>query len=191
MVINLRKKMKIILLVLAGVLIIFSIFQLPFVQRTSYPMPYKAIVQKNANQFGVDPLLVTAVMREESKFMPKSQSNAGAVGLMQLMPETAQWAAEKIGLQEFQPANLNRPEVNIMLGSWYLSNLSKQFNNNTVLVLAAYNGGSGRVKDWLARGDISPQGRVEEIPIPETRAYVRKVLNSYAKYIKLYPNYSS
>lgn len=187
MVINLRKTLKWVSLVLAGVFILVVIYQLPWVQRTRYPIPYKAIVQKHANQYGVDPLLVTAVMREESRFLPKSQSNAGAVGLMQLMPDTAQWAAEKIGLQKIQPDYLFQPDLNIMLGSWYLSNLSKQFNNNTVLVLAAYNGGRGRVNEWMENGNLSPQGRIDQIPIPETREYVRKVLASYAKYKQLYP----
>jgi len=186
-IIEIRKIIRIVSLVLAGVFFLFLIYQVPLVQRLRYPMPYKAIVQQNAVLYGVDPFLITAVIREESKFMPKSLSTAGARGLMQLMPETAQWVAEKIGLRDFNSNSLYQPEINIMLGSWYLANLSKQFGNNQVLVLAAYNGGRGRVKEWLDRGEVSPQGRVEEIPIAETGEYVRKVLKSYAKYKQLYP----
>ncbi|HZW82489.1 MAG TPA: lytic transglycosylase domain-containing protein [Candidatus Deferrimicrobium sp.] len=188
MIIEVRKIGKFLSLVLAGAFLLFIIFQLPWVQRLRYPMPYKGSVQKYATQYGVDPYLVTAVIREESKFMPKAQSKAGAKGLMQLMPETAQWAADKAGLNKFQEELLFEPDANIRLGSWYIANLSQQFQNNTVLVLAAYNGGSGRVKDWLDRGQISPSGKVAELPILETKEYVKRVLKSYAKYRQLYPD---
>ncbi len=187
MVIVARKVVKWVSLVLAGVFFLFVLYELPPVQKLRYPMPYKLIVQQQANRFGVDPLLVTAVIREESRFMPKSESSAGARGVMQLMPDTAEWAAEKMGLKNYSKDQLYEPETNIMLGSWYLANLSKQFNNNLVLVLASYNGGRGRVQEWLSKGDISPQGQIDEIPIKETREYVKKVLYSYNKYKELYP----
>lgn len=188
MIIEVKRIGKVLSLILAGAFFLFLIFQLPWVQRIRYPMPYKALVQKYASQYGVDPFLITAVIREESKFMPKAQSKVGAKGLMQLMPETAQWAADQAGVTPFQEELLYEPEINIKLGAWYISNLSQQFQNNTVLVLAAYNGGRGRVKDWLNKGQISPGGRVEELPIPETREYAKRVLCSYAKYRQLYPD---
>ncbi len=187
MVIVARKIVKWVSLVMAGVFFLFILYEIPPVQKLRYPMPYKTIVQQQASHFGVDPLLVTAVIREESKFMPKSESSAGARGVMQLMPETAEWAAEKLGLKSYSTDQLYEPQTNIMLGSWYLSNLSKQFNNNLVLVLAAYNGGRGRVQEWLDKGEIGPQGRIDKIPIRETREYVKKVLDSYGKYKELYP----
>ncbi|HWJ02497.1 MAG TPA: lytic transglycosylase domain-containing protein [Verrucomicrobiae bacterium] len=185
-IIEMKRLIKLLSVALAVIFLLIAAFQLPLVQKLRYPMPYKSLIYENADKYGVDPFLITAVIREESKFMPKSLSTAGARGLMQLMPETAKWAAELNGLQSFTPEDLYQPETNIMLGSWYIANLSKQFNNNTVLVLTAYNAGRGRVKDWLEQGEMTPQGRSEEIPITETREYVKRVLNSYAKYKKLY-----
>ncbi|HEX3015430.1 MAG TPA: lytic transglycosylase domain-containing protein [Desulfobacteria bacterium] len=181
------KLAKSMALLLIGAVVALLIYQLPAVQKLRYPMPYREIVQKSSRQYGVDPILVTAVMREESGFMPKSRSNAGAQGLMQLMPDTAAWAARKAGIVDFRQEQLYQPETNIQLGAWYLSSLSQQFGNNTVLVLAAYNGGRGRVQDWLDHHEISPVGNADQIPIPETREYVKKVLRSYAKYRELYP----
>lgn len=186
-VFRLRNLIRNLVLLLGGVLLLIGIFQLPVVQRLQYPMPYKDIVYQRARQFGVDPLLVTAVIREESKFMPNSKSAAGAQGVMQLMPDTAAWAAQQMGLKNYRADSLYQPEINITLGCWYLANLSKQFNNNLVLVLAAYNGGRGRVQDWLNSGQLNPHGQIDEIPITETRTYVKRVLQSYEKYKQLYP----
>ncbi len=187
MIIHIRKIGKYLFFVLAAALLMGVIYQLPWVQRVRYPVPYKVLVKKYAAQYQVDPFLVTAIMREESKFMPKAESDAGAKGLMQLMPETAQWAADQAGVKPFQQELLYDPETNIRLGSWYIANLSQQFHNNTVLIVAAYNGGRGRVKSWIDKGQISPGGRIEELPIPETREYAKRVLSSYAKYRRLYP----
>lgn len=167
-------------------LLIIGLFKANIVGKIFYPYPYKQIVEKYSSSYGVDPLLVIAVIREESHFKPKSNSHKGAVGLMQLMPETAKDIAAWLN-ENYEDVNLNKPEDNIRYGTWYLSSLNKQFSENTTLVLAAYNAGGGRVNSWLK---TSPQDfdeyLIEDIPFRETREYVIKVLNSYEKYAELY-----
>lgn len=159
------------------------------VQKLLYPFPHRTIVEKYSNLYQVDPLLVVAVMREESKFLPQSESRKGAKGLMQLMPETARWIAGNLGDAAFQVGDLAKPEKNIQFGTWYLANLGKEFSGNTVLVLAAYNGGRGHVKEWIATQQIDPKNIQErDIPFQETRQFVERVLKSYQKYIMLYRN---
>jgi soluble lytic murein transglycosylase len=132
-------------------------------------------------------LLVVAVIRAESKFLPQSQSHKGAQGLMQLMPETAQWIADSIGDKNFSLSDLKEPEKNIQYGTWYLSSLQKEFNNNNTLVLAAYNGGRGHVKEWIRTEQLDLMNlRRDDIPFRETREYVHRVLQYHAKYITLY-----
>jgi len=175
------------LMIILTVLLGYSIFQLSDFQKIIYPYPHRTIIEKYAAQYGVDPLFVLAVIREESKFLPQSESNKGAKGLMQLMPSTAQSIAESIGDKAYTDDYLLNPEKNIQYGTWYLASLQKLFSNNHTLVIAAYNGGRGHVKEWINSGQIDPENiRQQDIPFKETRDYVGRVLNSYQKYIKLY-----
>jgi soluble lytic murein transglycosylase len=145
------------------------------------------IIEKYAFSYGIDPLLVVSVMREESKFLPRSESHKGAIGLMQLMPSTAQEIAKGLGDTDYNDQDLVNPEKNIQYGTWYLASLKKEFND-TILILAAYNGGRGHVKEWIDNKQIDiTYVRQEDIPFGETRQYVEKVLRSYQKYSKLYP----
>jgi soluble lytic murein transglycosylase len=141
--------------------------------RIVYPFPYRDIVLSAAASASVDPLLVVAVMREESGFVPDARSHAGAVGLMQLMPETARWMAAKAKRPE---GELHDPEYNIRLGAEYLGYLHRQFGGDTNKVLAAYNGGEGNVKRWK---DLSKA-------FPETRRYVQRSLITYRRYRWIY-----
>jgi Soluble lytic murein transglycosylase and related regulatory proteins (some contain LysM/invasin domains) len=144
------------------------------------------IIEKYAYSYEIDPLLVVSVMREESKFLPRSESHKGATGLMQLMPNTAQEIAKGLGDRDYNEQDLVNPEINIQYGTWYLASLKKEFNN-TILLLAAYNGGRGHVKEWIDNKQIDiTQVRQQDIPFGETRQYVEKVLRSYQKYSKLY-----
>lgn len=157
------------------------------IQKFFYPFPYQQTIEKYAEQYNVDPLLVIAVIREESRFLPTSESKKGAVGLMQLMPETAQWIAEKLGDSQYTQEELEVPEKNIQYGTWYLGSLQKEFKNNLMLVLAAYNGGRGHVQEWIKTDTINLDDlNVQDIPFQETRSYVEKVNASYQKYISLY-----
>jgi soluble lytic murein transglycosylase len=182
---SVAKRLLIVLTTL--ILIGYSLQSIPILEKIFYPYPNQKIVEKYAAQYGVDPLFVVSIIREESKFFPKSQSHKGAIGLMQLMPNTAQSIAESLGDKNFTNEDLLNPEKNIQYGTWYLSSLEKVFSNNTILVIAAYNGGRGHVQEWINNGQINPQNiREEDIPFKETRDYVGRVLKSYQKYITLY-----
>ncbi len=178
---------RIFVLTLAAVLLAWATGQIDAIQKIFYPYPYRATVEKYSRQYGVDPLLVAAVIREESRFLPKSESHKGARGLMQLMPATARWIAQSLGDKNYKDEDLVVPDKNIQYGTWYLANLQKEFNNDLTLALAAYNGGSGHVKEWIEQRQLELENiRQEDIPFQETREYVGRVLKSYAKYIKLY-----
>ncbi len=154
--------------------------------RLLFPFPYREIVEMNAEYAGVDPQLVAALIYVESKFKPDAESRRGARGLMQLMPETASWVIEQKGLNH-QVDDLYDPEVNIKLGIWYLAFLFREFNGDRVLVLAAYNAGWPKVKEWLASG--AWEGKVNDlhrIPYLETRRYVTKIMRTYYLYRYLY-----
>ena len=132
-----------------------------------------------------DPYLVTSVIKVESNFSPKVVSKQGAVGLMQLMPKTALWAAEKMGIKNIKVEDLQNPDLNIRIGTWYLSSLLDEFNNDVTLALAAYNGGRGNVAEWIEKGRLE-QKKEEGIPFPETRNFVARVKKSYKWYKRLY-----
>lgn len=169
-------------LVLAGLVFNSRIFW-----RLFFPLHYQPLLERYGNEYQVDPLLLAAVIRAESKYHPRARSAAGALGLMQIVPETGAWAAEKLGLAGFAADKLFDPETNIRIGAWYLRDLFDEFHGNIVLALAAYNSGRGNVRGWLA-AQKERQGSftIENIPFPETRTYVRKVLRNYHWYKRIY-----
>ena len=178
---------KIFVFCFLAILAAFSIVNMQFFEKIIYPYPNQAIVEKYASQYGVDPLFVVSVIREESKFLHQSESHKGAKGLMQLMPTTAQAISESLGDKTYTEQDLLDPEKNIQYGTWYLASLQKVFDNNTTLVTAAYNGGRGHVQEWIKNGQLDPDNiRIQDIPFKETRDYVGRVLKSYEKYNKLY-----
>jgi soluble lytic murein transglycosylase len=184
-----RSKMgkRLVISSILAILAAFSIMNIPILEKVIYPYPNQAIIEKYAKQYGVDPLFVVSVIREESKFLPQSESHKGAKGLMQLMPSTAQSIAVSLGDKTYKAQDLLSPEKNIQYGTWYLASLQKVFANNTTLVTAAYNGGRGHVQEWIKSGQIDPNNiRLQDIPFKETQDYVGRVLKSYQKYIKLY-----
>lgn len=149
-----------------------------------YPLPYWELVEKWSLARNLNPLLVMALIRQESRFEKEIRSVVGATGLMQLMPETAAWIAEKLNLEGY---SLVDPEDNIRLGTWYFDYTHNQYNQNTLLALASYNAGPGNVSQWLERFDIGDSDRfVESIPFPETYGYVKSVLENYWNYWQLY-----
>jgi soluble lytic murein transglycosylase len=131
--------------------------------------------------------LVQALMREESALDPRALSPVGAIGLTQLMYPTAQEVARKLKLGKLSRASLTDTSLNIRLGSRYLGDLVRQFGGSVALALAAYNAGGGAVRRWLEqRRGLELDEFVEEIPVEETRGYVKRVLRSYAAYRLLY-----
>ena len=143
------------------------------------PKRYTALVRTNAAEFGLDENLLYAVIRTESKFDNAAVSSAGAVGLMQLMPSTAAFAAQKLGMG--QEIDLFDAATNIRIGAWYLSYLLDKFED-TALAIAAYNAGEGTVRNWQREGICSADGKAQIFPYPETENYVRKVKKFYKCY---------
>lgn len=155
-----------------------------------YPIGYKDIINKYSQEYKVDPFLVAAIINVESKYNKDAISNKDARGLMQIMPSTGDWAAEVLKLERYNHKLLHEPDINIKLGTWYISQLKKEFNNNMDLVYAAYNAGSGNVGKWLQDKTYSNDGkRLEDIPFNQTKDYVKKVNFNYNVYKIVYHNY--
>jgi len=174
------------LLVFVAIVVVLLAVLGPPLWRVVYPWPYREVVERYAKANGLDPYLVAAVIRVESSFRSSAVSPKGARGLMQIMPATGAWVALEMSLPNFHPDQLFDVELNIRMGTWYLRHLSLQFEHELV-ALAAYNGGRGNVKNWLAQGVWSGQEKdVERIPFPETRNYVWRVLRTQAIYRELY-----
>ncbi len=157
------------------------------VWRVAYPAAYRAEVRRWAPAARVPVDLLQAIMREESALDPLVVSPAGAVGLTQLMVPTAQSVAKRLKLGRPTQADLMNAPLNIRLGATHLGELVRHFGGSAPLAVAAYNAGEATVRGWLqARGDLALDEFVEEIPIQETRGYVKRVLRSYAAYRFLY-----
>jgi len=179
-----------------GVTILFSAFlaffvmQQETVQRTfMFPYYYREIVQENCRVNHIDEFIVAAVIKTESNFKNNAKSHHGAVGLMQLMPETASWIAQEMDDKNYSVDELNEPQKNIEYGSWYLAQLMKEFKGNKILSLAAYNAGRGNVADWMEKyGWGYDFADVTKIPFKETELYVKSVLRYERKYRQLYRN---
>ncbi|QLE49268.1 tetratricopeptide repeat protein [Nostoc sp. C057] len=151
-----------------------------------YPFPYLRETEKWSLERKLNPLLVTALMRQESRFEPKIKSVADATGLMQVLPSTAKWIAPQIKV-DFKTISLENPNDNIMLGTWYLDHTHQQYNNNSLLAIASYNAGPGNVSKWLQTLTTQdPDEFVEQIPFDETKNYVRQVFGNYWNYLRLY-----
>lgn len=151
-----------------------------------YPFPYFQQIEKWSNTRKINPLLVTALMRQESRFQPKIKSVVGATGLMQVMPSTAAWIAPQINV-DMKTIDLENPNDNIMLGTWYLDHTHQKYGNNSMLAIASYNAGPGNVAKWLRTiPKKDPDEFVEAIPFGETKNYVRQVFGNYWNYMRLY-----
>jgi lytic transglycosylase catalytic len=154
--------------------------------RQKLPIQYPEYVEAASEEFGLDKYLVYAIISTESGFDPAAQSSKGAVGLMQLLPETAQWITEKYDL-DCDPAALTDPETNIRIGCCYFSYLLSRFEGSTDLAVTAYNGGEGNVRQWLQDSKYSSDGKtLYAIPYKETSKYLSKVTTRYEIYQKLY-----
>lgn len=153
----------------------------------SYPRYYKALVLKYARYYEVDPAIIHAMMKVESKCNSNAISYSGAKGLMQIMDRTGKWGAEQVGIEHYDNDMLFIPEVNIQIGCWYISKLLKQYEGDIDIALAAYNAGSGNVAQWRNNPKYSLDGKtLHTIPFKETKDYVVKVKRSYKIYRFLY-----
>jgi soluble lytic murein transglycosylase len=147
-------------------------------ERIRYPLRYEAIVQTHARNYDLPPALLAAVIYTESKFDPSARSQAGAVGLMQLLPDTAQGIAVRTGGQGFVQSDLLDPEINVRYGAWYLRHLLDRYDDDLPTALAAYHAGPGNVDAWRRKG--------VGIQFPETRTYVKRVLDAEKVYAGAY-----
>lgn len=161
----------------------------PRLLRIIYPFPFQDLVVPESRERGLDPYLVAGLIRRESAFNPTVSSSAGAIGLMQIMPETGRTLARAAGLRDYEPGLLRQPEVNVHLGVRYLEELQRRFGEHDLpLVLSAYNAGPNRAVRWREMPEIrDPLLFTERIPYNETRDYVRNVVLHRALYRELYP----
>ncbi len=154
---------------------------------SAYPNAFRDPIERHCKAADVDPDLLQALMREESALDPKALSWAGALGLTQLMPATAKAVAKVLKIKGVTSGSLLEPDLNIRLGSWQLGSLLKKFNGNKIYAIASYNAGAGAVERWRQdRPGLEVDEWVEEIPIAETRGYVKRVLRSFNTYQLLY-----
>ena len=150
-----------------------------------YPLYYEDLIRKYGNEYNLSPSLIASIILNESSFRPDVQSSVGARGLMQLMPATSQWIAEKLKVDNFSQDQLDLPDVNIRFGCWYLSYLSSLFNGNPLCVACAYHAGQGEVRSWLANPLYSTDGVTlnrDSLPEGPTKIYAGRVTRDYGIY---------
>ena len=174
-----RRVVPIAVLVLAVAvgLVYFRNGQPAWFERIRYPLRYEQIVRGHARNYDLDPALVAAVIYQESKFRADAKSSSGAIGLMQLTPQTAEGIAIRTGGSRFQVSDLYNPEINVRYGSWYLRHLLDKYGDEKD-ALAAYNAGQRNVDEWRAE--------CKGIQFPETQAYVARVEHLKHVYARAY-----
>jgi soluble lytic murein transglycosylase len=156
------------------------------VREVTLPLRHEDIIRQQAQDKGLDPALIAAVIFAESKFRDQT-SPTGAKGLMQIQPETARFIARRSGGTRFEIDDLGTPQINIQYGTYYLRYLLDRYDDNVVLAVAAYNAGETNVGRWIERSRHSDrQFNIDDIPFPETRAYVRRVLDAERDYRREY-----
>ena len=185
-----QQSKKIIVYLLVAALVVVgaaAVFISTYVHKAQYPLEHQEAILQYSAEYNLDPLLVCALIYTESSFRAEVTSSKGAVGLMQIMPDTGVWIAEMNGLS-LDPALLTVPEINIRIGCAYLRYLFNRFEVQD-LVVASYNAGPTRVAGWLKDAQYSADGKtLTDIPFKETRNYIDKIQNAYTQYQKLYQN---
>src|SRR3954463_3597680 len=182
-----RVRLVLGLLTILGIVLVIGLHPLKHaVQEITLPLRHEDIIRQQSHKKGLDPALVAAVIYQESKFSDRT-SVAGARGLMQITPDTANFIAKQSGGIRFTQADLATPQINIAYGTWYLRWLMDRYDGRQSLALAAYNAGFGHVDDWVRRaGGPDAFDARADIPFPETRSYVRQVLERRKDYARRY-----
>ena len=150
-----------------------------------YPLEYEQLIRKYAAEYNLAPALIASVMRNESSFRPAAESSVGAKGLMQLMPDTAEWIARKIRYDGWQVNLLYDPEINTRFGCWYLNYLSTLFRGDPLCVVCAYHAGQGEISSWLSNPLYSSDAVTldyEKLPDGPTKTYAGRVTRDYGIY---------
>ncbi|MCD5413791.1 MAG: lytic transglycosylase domain-containing protein [Clostridiales bacterium] len=181
---NNRKKIICIVVVVICLLIILNSRR---ILKAIYPIHYYDLIIEYSEKNNLDPYLVASIMRNESGFDTDAVSVKGASGLMQIMPLTGKWAAERLKISNFNEEMLFDPRINIRIGTWYLNFLNNKFNGDLKLIISAYNAGNGNVRSWLANPEYSLDGvALNIIPFPETKTYYKRVSRDYKIYKIIY-----
>ncbi len=149
------------------------------VQRLTHPLKYEDAIREASARYGLEPALVAGVVYTESRFSPEAESSQGAYGLMQVLPQTANFISDRSGID----GNYRNPRTNLMMGTWYLSYLDGRYDGHERLMLAAYNSGEGQVDAWISEEGFDIE---RDIPFEETRNYVESVLEARDVYAELY-----
>lgn len=182
------KRMIITIFLLVIIFVLFRIIRVQdIILKEIYPTEYSEYVEKYCKENDLDKYMVYSIIKAESDFNPNVKSQSDAIGLMQLLEETANERANIIEDHNVTEEDLYDPETNIKLGTSYYAYLLKHYNGNNVLALTAYNAGMGNVDTWIKTKVIKYDGSdIENIPYKETNNYVRKILRDYQMYLKLY-----
>ena len=157
-----------------------------FIQRVAYPRHFSRLVEKEATDFEIDPLLLYSLILQESLFEPPARSFAGAHGLTQIIPTTGAEIAQRLGYPNYSTGLLNRPFVNVRFGAYYLRWVQDFARENPVAALAGYNAGPGNARTWFDRSAPDEALFIERIPYSETRLYLQRILTHYAHYLRIY-----
>ena len=169
-----------------GFVLLLPVFR-AVVRDLELPLQYQDIIREQAADKHLDPALIAAVIYAETKFDPRT-SPTGAEGLMQIEPQTAEFLAHRSGGTTFTMADLGTPAVNIAYGSYYLRYLLNEYGGNKLMALAAYNGGETNVDHWIAAARAAGHAfTAADIPFPQTRAYVERVIQAQSDYRHTYP----
>ncbi|HEY0827331.1 MAG TPA: lytic transglycosylase domain-containing protein [Bacilli bacterium] len=187
------KKVLAVLLLLFLVLLFYNT---NWAGKWIYPIKYRDQIELSAVNYNLDPYLISSIIRVESNYKPELVSRKGAVGLMQIMPDTAEWIIDQGGYANLNLESLQTPEVNIDIGAWYLQSLTVQHErylsdesklDQLAILAAAYNAGPGNLKKWLNSGEWNGKYKsIGQIPFGETRHYIQRVIYYYKKYVKYY-----
>jgi soluble lytic murein transglycosylase len=186
-----RRRRSVLVLAAVALSTVAVVLAMPLFRKAvnefTLPLSDSDVIRQQAADKHLDPALIAAVIYAETKFDART-SAAGAVGLMQILPQTAEFLAHRSGATTFTISDLSTPEVNIAYGSYYLRFLLDHYGGSKVLALAAYNGGEANVDRWVADARAHGHGlTIGEIPFAETQAYVRKVLDAERRYRHAYP----
>jgi soluble lytic murein transglycosylase len=150
-----------------------------------YPLMYRDIIIRISDEYNLSPSLIAAIIRNESSFRPSAVSSVGARGLMQLMPDTAEWIAHKLRWDDYQFDQMDEPDINIRFGCWYLNYLSSLFNGDPLCVVCAYHAGQGEISSWLSNPLYSSDGTTliqSSLPEGPTKQYAGRVTRDYGIY---------
>ena len=156
-----------------------------FIQRLLYPIYYAEVLFAEAEKYQLDPALLLAIIRQESLFERSAESAAGARGLMQVMPATGEYVAERGSFGNYNPDQLWLPYLSLRYGAWYINQQLGIFDGNQFAALAAYNAGPGNVLEWIKASD-DLDVFVEAIPYWESRTYIRNIYINLAAYRRIY-----